>query len=207
MKVALGIVHDSMVDAIWVGCLLRLRAERTDLIDQTIMVEGSPGSFDVGRNKVADFFLQRTEATHLLTLDTDMVFNPGHLDALVERDVSIASGAYFVNDKPPRPCFSRRDENGYFRAVKDWDEGELIEVDALGHGFCLIRRDVFTDIGEPDPFDRGGPWYRQDAVGASQQILEPDYAFCQRAQQAGHKVYVDTNVFVGHNKSRILGYE
>jgi hypothetical protein len=207
VKVALGVVHDAMVDAIWVGCLLRMKAERPDLIDQTIMVEGGPGSFDVARNKVAEFFLEKTKATHLLTVDTDMVFTSEHLDQLLERDVSVVSGAYFVNDKPPRPCFNRRDERGFFRPVSDWEEDELIEVDALGHGFCLIRRDVLTDIGQPDPHDRGGPWYRQDAVGASGQVLEPDYAFCQRAQQAGHKVHVDTRVFVGHNKPRVLGYE
>lgn len=195
-----------MVHATWVRCLLALKAQRPDLIDQTIMVPGGPGNFDVARNKVAAFFLENSDAEWLLTVDTDMVFSPEHLDALLDRGVKVVSGTYFVDDKPPRPCFGRRDPLGYVKTVMEWDEGELIEVDAVGGGFMLIHRSALLDIGQPDN-ERGGPWYRQDAIGAAQQVLEPDHAFCQRVQMAGHKVHVDTAVFVGHTKPRILGYE
>lgn len=204
MNVATGIVGDEKVDLKWVQCLLRLKEERQTV---NIIVEGSVGSFDVGRNKVARFFLEQTDADWLLTLDTDMMFLPEHLDMLLAHDQPIVSGIYFINDHPPRANAQRRREDGLLESVKGWAEHDVLEVDALGHGFCLIRREVFKSIGPLEDADRSGPWYRQDAVGASGSVLEPDYAFCQRAQQAGYPVLVDTDCFVGHLKPRVLGWE
>jgi len=204
VTVAIGVVHDELIHARFMLCLLALKTQRPGA--PTIMVPGGPGNFDVARNKVASFFLENTKCSHLLTVDTDMVFTPDMLKSLLKRDVGAVSGAYFVNDTRPRPCFGRRDETGVIRTVTDWEEGELFEVDAVGGGFMLIHRDVLTAIGPPDS-DRGGPWYRQSAYGASGSMLEPDHAFCQRVQQAGHKVYVDAGVFVGHIKPRVLGWE
>lgn len=205
MTVAVGIVHDDRIDAKFVQCLLHLK-DSVDYIENVIWVEGGPGNFDVHRNKVADYFLSNTVADHLLTIDTDIIFRPENVEQLLRHDLPVVSGLYFVNDKPPRPNASRRNAEGYMKAIDADELDGLVEVDALGAGFMLVHRGVFKEIGEQDNV-RGGPWYRQDAVGANGWPLEPDYAFCQRVQQAGHKVYVDPEAFVGHIKGRILGYE
>lgn len=202
MTTAIGIVHDEKVDAAWVMCLLKLRLH-PDITD-CIMVQGGPGNFDVARNKVAAHFLTSSAADYLLTVDTDMVFTPEDYEALRDWEVGVVSAVYFIADDPPRPCFGRRNGDGRIKTVQDWKGQGRIEVDALGGGFCLIRRDVLTDIGPVANADRGGPWYRQDLLGFAGQGLEPDHAFCQRAQEAGHHVYVDTNVVVGHIKPRVL---
>jgi len=208
---SIGMVHDEKIEAKTVGCLLSTRSNFTDL-EQVIMVEGSVGSFDVGRNKIVKHFLDQTTSEWLLTVDSDMVWNADMIRALiasasVERPV--VSGIYFVNDRPPRPCAVQRGESGHLRTIPEWEDGDLVEVDGLGGGFCAIHYTVLKDIermfGGRD--DRHGPWYRQSAVGASGQMLEPDHAFVQRVQQVGQKVYVNTDVFVGHIKPHILGYE
>lgn len=200
MSVAIGIVHDEKVDAAWVWDLLALR--RHPLVSECIHVPGGPGNFDVARNKVAAAFLQGG-ADHLLTVDTDMAFAVADMEALLADGLPVVSAVYFIADEPPRACFSRRDPTGYLKRVAWAWRQDPFEVDACGGGFMLIRRDVLTDIGREDA-DRAGPWYRQSAVGASGSVLEPDHAFCQRVQQAGHGVYVDPLVRVGHIKARVL---
>lgn len=210
---SIGMVHDEKIEAKTVACLLNTRSRFRDL-EQIIMVEGSVGSFDVGRNKIVKHFLDQTNSEWLLTVDSDMVWNndmvAGLIDSATKAGHVVVSGIYFVNDQPPRPCAVKRDpETGHLRTIGEWEDGDVIEVDGVGGGFMLIHVTVLKDIerafGGRD--DRHGPWYRQSAVGASQQMLEPDHAFVQRVQQVGQKVYLNTDVFAGHIKPRILGYE
>jgi hypothetical protein len=205
MTVAVGIVHDDRIDAKFVQCLLHLKESHDD-VRNVIWVEGGPGNFDVHRNTVAAYFLEKTECEWLLTVDTDIIFRPDNLDQLLAHDIPVVSGLYLVNDRPIRPNGSRRNADGHLKSLTADDLDGLIEVDALGAGFMLVHRDVFTKVGEQDGI-RGGPWYRQDALGANGWTLEPDYAFCQRVQQAGFPVSLDTDAFVGHVKPKILGYQ
>jgi hypothetical protein len=193
VTVAIGVVHDELVHAKWVSCLLLARP----LVETVIQVEGGPGNFDVARNKVVSAFLETT-FDHLLMLDTDMVFLPEHIEALVAQNHPVVSGAYFTAEN--KLCAFRRDEAGFMRSVKDWSDHEVISVDALGCGFCLIHRDVFTAIGSPE-VHRSGPWFRQT------EREEADFAFCTRAKATGLDVEVDTDVFVGHIKPRVVGWE
>jgi hypothetical protein len=209
---SIGMVHDEKIESKTVACLLNTRSGVQGL-EQIIMVEGSVGSFDVGRNKIVQHFLDNTTSEWLLTIDSDMVWNADMLVALVtsanRHSRPVVSGIYFVNDKPSRACMVKRGEDGHLHTIDEWEDGDLVEVDGVGGGFTLIHFTVLKDIertfGGRD--DRWGPWYRQSAVGASGQMLEPDHAFVQRVQQVGKKVYVNTDVFVGHIKPRILGYE
>lgn len=209
---SIGLVHDEKIEAKTVMCLLQTRGMFPGL-EQIIMVEGSVGSFDVGRNKVVEFFLDKTNSEWLLTIDSDMVWNADMLKELFRsasvNEAPIVSGIYFVNERPPRPCMVRRAADGHLKTISDWEEGDGVEVDGVGGGFTLIHYTVLKDIerafGGRD--DRHGPWYRQSAVGASGQMLEPDHAFVQRCQQLGYRVLVNTDVFAGHIKPRILGYE
>lgn len=207
----IGIVADERTDTKTMVCLLGSR--HVPGYEQTIVVEGSVGSFDVGRNKVVSQFLDTSDSEWLVTIDTDMVWARSQLTSLIESadptERPVVSGIYFVNDKPPRPCMVRRDQHGVLRTISTWEDGELVEVDGIGGGFMAIHYTILEEIERvfEDRDDRAGPWYRQSAVGASRQMLEPDHAFVQRVQQLGHKVYVDTDIFVGHIKPRILGWE
>ena len=196
-RVALGIIHDDHMDAQFVRSLAWLLSDRREQIAGTIFVAGGAGRLDNARNEVARSF-RTTTCDYLLTLDTDMVFRTEDFDKLLAHDESIVSGAYFVNEKPPRAAFART-EGLSIKSVTDWEDGELIEVDWCGAGFMLIHREVLEKLGD-EP-------YRQDIVAPSGALVGEDYSFCHRAREAGFPVKVDTDIFVGHVKSRILGYE
>lgn len=204
MTVAIGICTDELLHARFMFCVCSLLDARRDELEPIpIIVPGGVGNFDVARNKVVRAFLN-SDAEWLLTLDTDMTFTPEDFDTLLDTGAPAVSGIYFIDDTPPRPCMVVRDETGSLRIPTTWDEG-VIDVAGVGGGFMLLHRDVLAALDDASDADRGGPWYRQTAVGASGSVLEPDYALCQRLEQHGYGVKVNTEAFVGHIKSRILG--
>jgi GT2 family glycosyltransferase len=198
VTVALGIIHDSQMDALFVRCLFQLLRDRDSEIAGAIFVAGGAGRLDNARNEVARRFL-KTSAEWLLTLDTDMTFQTDQFDALVgagSQDTPIVSGTYFVDESPPRVAAART-VKGTIDSISDWGEEKLVKVDWCGAGFMLIHRSVLEALGsEP---------YRQDVVAPSGALVGEDYAFCHRARHAGFPVRVMPSVFVGHIKPRVLG--
>jgi GT2 family glycosyltransferase len=202
VSVALGIVHPPQMDSQFVKSLFGLLRDRDDEIAGAIFVPGASGRLDNSRNAVARMFLQK-DTEWLLTLDTDMVFAVTDFDALCasadEQDVPIISGLYFVDERPPRAAVARTSQDGVIKSIADWDMDQLVDVDWCGAGFMLIHRSVFEKLGD-EP-------YRQDIVAPSGALVGEDYAFCERARQAGFPIKVNPNIFIGHSKTRVLGFE
>lgn len=129
------------------------------------------------------------DLTHLLFIDDDMVFNDDAFERLLSHDLPIVGGLCH-NRRPPYMPILMREYNGGYTFVYDYDreidENGLIEVDATGAAFLLVKREVFEKIaatGE-DPFAIRGPG--------------EDISFCLRAKEQGYKIYVDTTVEIGH---------
>ena len=131
--------------------------------------------------------------THILMLDSDMVFPAGTLGRLLSHDVDIVGGFYLRKVRGNLPCAARFGDDG--RPMSVWPMPTLEEVDAIGTGAILIKRKVFEDI-EP-------PWFEYRPVEPSwddskvEQISE-DYVFCDKARDAGYKIYVDGSLICGH---------
>jgi GT2 family glycosyltransferase len=201
-RVVLGTVYDSTMDSQFVWSLFELVRQRRENIAGAISVEGYSGRLDTARNYIAKKFIEGTTCDWLLTLDTDMVFTPEDFDTLlasadpVERP--IVSGIYFVNERPPRAAAANTVGKSIV-SVPDWKEDELFPVDYCGAGFMLIHRSVLEKVGE-NP-------YRQDITSPSGALVTEDYAFCERAREAGFQVQVNPQVFLGHIKRFVLGYE
>lgn len=202
-RVVLGIIHDSSMDSQFVRSLAFLLKERPDEIAGSIFVAGGAGRLDNARNEVARQFVEKTKCEWLLTLDTDMVFATSDYDALRAtadaKGAPVVSGLYFVDEKPPRAAVAVTKRNGSIKSVSDWKDDEILDVDWCGAGFMLIHRSVFEKLGsEP---------YRQDVVAPSGALVGEDYAFCERARQAGFPIKVNPAIFIGHVKTRVLGFE
>ena len=209
MSVALGMIHDEFVNARFMRALMGLRVQR-DIAD-CLYVEVGGGNLDRGRNLLVQKFLHNTDAEWFLQIDTDQWFGLDHYDRLLEtaeagRD--IVSGLYFANERPPRPAMYRWDETGHAKAVMDWEDHDILEVDGVGAGFLLVNRSVYEKMDHPDDYrGRAGSWFTQDALSPVGDLLNEDSSFCVRAQDHGFKIHVDTDVFVGHIKHRVLGHE
>lgn len=156
------------------------------------------------RNCLAADFLE-SDCTHLLFIDSDLIFSAEHIERLVSHDVDIIGGCYpakaegkikwIVNShSEPRHIL----ENG------------LQEMRYVGTGFMLIKRRVFLrmidefDLSyKPDESSRDVEW-DFFAVGpyqfpdGSRRYLSEDWYFCQRALDLGFKVWADTRVILRH---------
>ncbi len=150
----------------------------------------------------------------VMWIDSDIAFEPAAVDRLRGHDLPLVAGIY---PKKGVQDFAMHLESGTPEMLVG-EGGKLYDVRFVGAGFLLVQRMVFDDIqrhfslpvcntqfGLPSvPYflpmviedgDRGY-WY-----------LGEDYAFCERARQAGHKIVVDTTIRLGHVGKYTYGWE
>lgn len=125
--------------------------------------------------------------THLLWLDDDHVFNPDLACRLASYDLDMVSALYYGRTEPFYPVVYVKDEKGadeykHFPLIEVPDS--LIEVDAVGFGALLMRRDVFARVPEP--------WFTVDWRAGE------DIAFCLKAKKHGIRIFCDGAYKLGH---------
>jgi len=152
----------------------------------------------------------------LIWIDSDIAFEADDVDRLRGHDLPIVGGVYA---KKGAPAFALHFEPGT-RTLQIGEGGGPLRVRYVGLGFVCTQRRVYDDMqrlfslpfcntrfGAPavpyflpmvvaDPELPGGYWY-----------LGEDYAFCERARQAGHAVIVDTTIRLGHVGTYHYGWE
>ena len=149
----------------------------------------------------------------LMWIDSDIAFDPDSLDVLRDHDLPLVAGIY---PKKGVQDFALHFEPGTAELVVG-EGGGLRDVRYVGAGFLLVQRLVFDDIqrhfslpvcnarfGQPSvPYflpmvmaEPDGYWY-----------LGEDFAFCERARQAGHRITVDTTIRLGHIGKYTYGWE
>jgi len=143
----------------------------------------------------------------LIWIDSDIAFEADDLQKLRGHDLALAGGIY--PKKGPK-AFAAYFEPGT-EVLQLGTNGGPCPVRYLGLGFLCTQRRVYADVqqrfalprcearfGAPavpyflpmvieDSAPPGGYWY-----------LGEDYAFCERARQAGHPLIVDTTIRLGH---------
>lgn len=123
--------------------------------------------------------------THILWLDDDHVFNPDMLVYLARHgDLDCVSALYFgrtqhlpvvyVKDKTPDPY-------KHYPLIEV--PPKLCEVDAVGFGALLMRRDVLDRIEEP--------YFTFNQCGE-------DIYFCVHARRQGIRIFCDGSYMLGH---------
>ena len=170
----------------------------------TIRVQSGP-SLDRGRNALVRTFLDLPAgATHLLMVDADMTFDMNAAERLLDRDLELVGGL----------CFGINSEVGIFPTIfyagpegpvnpytgrTPLPDSPLVQVDATGAAFLLIRRDVLEEIGDG--------WFDRSPDPATGKPLGEDLSFCYRAHDHGFRTFVDTTLEVGHVRDTIVGVD
>lgn len=164
-------------------------------------------------NMVARAFL-RSGCDSLLFVDDDQVFESDALERLRENRANWAYDVVgpFVTQRtwPPRPLMlrsapdqtDRNAETGEaFQIFPQFQDMEIVEVDAIGFYFTLVRRRVLEallgrrDVDTCDLF-RYGPG-----------MQGPDIPFSQDAREHGFRLAVDTSVKIGHVGNFVMDWE
>jgi len=153
----------------------------------------------------------------ILWIDSDIAFTADEVARLCAHDLPIVSGLY---PKKGVQDFAVHLEPGTTE-LRVGDGGGLYDVRYVGAGFLYTQRLVYEDIrrtfGLPVCNTRFNmpcvpyflPMVAVDEAGppGSYWYLGEDYAFCERARQAGHKVVIDTTLRLGHIGKYNYGWE
>ena len=138
----------------------------------------------------------KKDYTHLFFMDSDMVFPDGTLKRLLSHDVDIVGGFYVRKRNgffPNAFLLGERPRNKY---VTEWVT-DFKEVEGIGTGCLLIKRAVFESIK--------CPWFEYKWNGEpTGKMITEDLIFCDKAKNAGFKIYCDGKIRCGHVGSTIL---
>jgi len=129
-----------------------------------------------------------TECSHILFVDDDMGFPNHALTQLLAADKDIVSGLFLKRTYPHPPVIFNFEDGKYVRRLLRDNEKGLLEVDATGFGFTLVRTRVFNLLERP--YIRLGE-FRPDR-------RSEDIGFCKRARAAGFRIYCDLDLPIGH---------
>lgn len=197
----------AMVDARFMVCVLNLVRwlHRSSEPPFSLRLEFGIGDSLVprARNRLAARFLG-TAATHLLFIDSDIVFAPEHVEQLVISSSSIpapcvTAGRYALKHhettwahEPPVPAATANSSS------------DLVPVSRAGTGFMLIDRGVLTTLAkdksrayEAEPGDMAGWDFFSSGIYDGRYVGE-DHAFCDASRAAGFGVYVHPRITVRH---------
>jgi hypothetical protein len=151
------------------------------------------------RNKCVRRALDQ-KVTHLLFIDSDVIVPPNLITELFKINHPIVSATYFSRTPPHKPIFyrvgARNPDGSNTHAVEDYPENEVIDVDVVGMGACLIDCAFLFDMFKT--FNGDGLWF----------AFEPgrgeDVWFCNRANKMGIKPKVHTGLLCGHVGTTII---
>lgn len=151
-------------------------------------------------------FQGQVEYDAMMWIDSDIVFKPEDFFKLLESPHDVTAGLYMMEDLQ------------HLAVVKDWDEDhfqktgsfkflspdelpsneQYMEVAYAGMGWMMIRKGIVENIKYP--------WFWSDLqiFGELKDMNSEDVAFCRALKAAGHPIYVDTKLRVGHQKKMII---
>lgn len=218
-----GICHNSYQKSMF--ALMNLltqkgyRVNYSDLSNESLITRA--------RNTLTEIFL-RTGNDYLLFIDADQGFNPEGILKMIEEDVDLIGAAVPMkginwdrvrvaakNDEKDLSNFTAvynvNISNDQKQKLKENPAG-IVEVDYIGTGIMLIKRDVFQKLKVSTPSYRSDQtnmagiqygdtvydFWRTEIDPKSKRLLSEDYNFCNMWKNAGGKIHLAPYVKVVH---------
>lgn len=137
---------------------------------------------------------------YILWFDDDMVIDKVGkpvFTTLIAHDKDFVAPLFFQRRPPYLPLLFKRNKHidGAFTTydnILDYEKG-LLEVDGVGFGCCLTKVDMFKKI--PKPYFLMGETFGEDLF------------FCDKAINAGYKIFCDTTIQIGHISDPPVAWE
>ncbi len=202
-KIAIGIVYLPDVTMCWsmktLGPLLFIPNGWCEKIPK--MVRGIP--LGVARDQIGYMVRDDPSISSLLFVDTDSICNTPQdpnvaLNCLHQCNVPIVSGLYRAKQKTGFNYAAWADAklpDGKigFTPIQSYT-GNFFQVDTVGMGFCLIKREVFEKIPPP--------WFEWNEPAPSE-----DFNFCIKARKYGYTINVFADVKIDHIGELIVRHD
>ncbi len=164
---------------------------------------GGYANIDVGRSQmVTDALRDGFEET--FWVDSDVGFDPNDVDRLRSHNLPIVCGIYPQKGKRALACHVMPGS----QAMTFGKQGGLVELLYAATGFLLVRREVYIDIQEKTKLPMCNERFGHPMIPYFLSLIRPiddgywyladDYAFCQRARDAGYRIFADTTIRLWH---------
>jgi hypothetical protein len=168
-----------------------------------IRVMRGASAIDQARSMMAHDAL-RDGFTELLWIDSDIAFEPSDVEMLRSHDKPFVCAIYPKKNARSLACHTLPET----RELTFGEDGGLVEILYAASGFALVRSSVYGAVKEKAGLPTcnaqfGAPFvpYYQPMVkdtSAGPWYLAEDFAFSERARQAGFSVYADTRIRLRH---------
>ena len=141
------------------------------------------------RNIMVQNALDNPETTHILFVDDDQMFPADSIHQLARHDLPIVAANIVRKESNPRTNAKKIGSTDCLYTLPD--STGLEEVEFVGTGMMLIKREVFEKLKKPYFF-----YDVRNNVGE-------DVNFCRKARAKGYKIFIDHDLskdvkHVGH---------
>jgi len=144
----------------------------------------------------------------LFSVDDDIVLTPDTLKVLAEADKDVVAGVYRIGYDNPVPAVRLPEEGPMWNEVMN--KGMLTRALYVSTGCMMIKRRVVEGMIAKYPelhyrrnVIRDIAWALYQPFVYNMEYLSEDWAFCQRARDAGYEVWVHAGVKAGHMKKKL----
>lgn len=185
MKLLIGIPTMDFVHVEFMKCLCALiQRLRDDRVDFTLDINSGTLVY-LARERIAHRAVNE-EYSHVLWLDSDMIFTPSILDDLMFSGKGFVTGIYHARRKGYASCIFKSIE---INKIERFDEypNETFEIAGCGFGCVLVETEILKAV-----------CLNKGTCFTPLKNLGEDIAFCQRAREMGYKLYCEPSVVCGH---------
>lgn len=153
----------------------------------------------VARNLLATRAME--VADYIFMVDDDVLPPINAITQLAKHEKDIVSGLYFAKQEPhfPQIFLKNKDNPERYDSIEKYKKDSLIEIDACGGGCLLIKSDVFRKLKKP--------YFQYIPKGEDHPRKGEDFYFCEKARDAGFRIYADTSVICKHIGTKYITAE
>lgn len=186
MKLLIAIPTNDYMHYQFVECLTKLvKRLDEDGIDYDIAYQGATLVY-VGRDKLANKAMNECY-THMLWLDSDMIFTEDLLDDLMYSGKPFVTGIAHSRRAPHVSCIFKE----IWPKVDRWEGCEYpiqaFRIGGCGFACVLIETDIVRNV-----YNKNGTAF------FPMRELGEDLAFCKRATDMGYEIWAEPSVKLGH---------
>lgn len=191
MKLLIAIPTNDMMPFQFVESLTKLiRRLDADGVDYEVAFQGGTLVY-VGRDKLVKKAIAG-DYTHMLWLDSDMVFDDSLLDDLMDSGKDFVTGIAHSRREPYDSCLFSEIYPHFIKWKGDYPS-DLFKVAGCGFACVLISMKIVNDV-----------WEKHKTAFFPERLLGEDIAFCKRAQDLGYEIWAEPHVKVGHVGQHVI---
>ena len=176
------------------------------------------------RNTCVAFMMGNPAATHLMFVDADIEWQASSVLKLASLDKDVIGGTYpkktinwqkvqlqaMKDAAKAQGQFIHTAGADFVINAKPGQKGEVIEVEDIGTGFLMIKREVIQKMFNAyshlkykntiglDPKYDDLCYALFDTMLVNDHYLSEDYGFCYLWKQLGGNIYLDKSIILGH---------